>query len=64
MNEDGPCKGRGKAGILEVGVENIEVVVSTRVLVVESKIWQLIDFSGKDKGRAKKVCHGFKSQCP
>lgn len=30
---------------------------------MESKIWQLIDLSGKDKGRAKKVCHSFKSQC-
>lgn len=55
----GERKGWGLGG----GVENTGEVVSARVLVLESKLWQLIDLSGKDKGRANKVCRGFKSQC-
>lgn len=40
---------------MKEGKENIEDVVDTKVFVVESGVWQLIDLLGKDKGTTKKV---------
>lgn len=40
---------------MKQGKENIEEVVDTKVFVVESGVWQLIDLLGKDKGTTKKV---------